>query len=534
MMVAANQNSTSVLWCGDPKVLVFDPVEIKELLRESEFPVYGIKTPSGIGFTHLGQFSLDEGLPIEICLPTITSSQFGDPEFLAEYGVRAAYYAGAMANGIASADMVIALGKEGLMGSFGAGGLSPLRVEEAIQKIQSALPNGPYLFNLLNNPYEPSLERATVDLYIKYGITAVEAAAYVLPSESLVYYRVMGLSETAEGQVKVSNRVLAKISRREVAEKFMSPPPERMLKRLLTKGVITEFQAELARRVPLADDISAEADSGGHTDNRPMVGLLPSILSLRDELQEKYQYNRKIRVGIGGGISTPESLLAAFMMGAAYVVTGSINHASVEAGTSDFTKVQLSKASMTDVIMAPSADMFEMGVKVQVLKRGTMYAMRAQKLYDTYQAYEGIEEIPLPERQSLEKSVFQRNLDDVWADTVSFFKQRDPSQIEKANQDPKKKMALIFRWYLGLASRWSCTGENGRETDYQIWCGPSMGVFNDWVHGTYLESLENRSVVDIANHLLSGCVYQHRIQQLKLANLELADSVYDRYLPKEV
>ena len=165
-------------------------------------------------------------------------------------------------------------------------------------------------------------------------------------------------------------------------------------KRLLDKNLITPIQAALARRVPLADDITAEADSGGHTDNRPLVCLLPSMLALRDEIQEKYQYNQPVRIGIGGGISTPESVLAAFMMGAAYVVTGSINHASIEAGTSDFTKQQLAKAAMTDVTMAPAADMFEMGVNVQVLKRGTMFAMRAKKLYDAYKTYNSIEEIP--------------------------------------------------------------------------------------------------------------------------------------------
>jgi PfaD family protein len=219
------------------------------------------------------------------------------------------------------------------------------------------------------------------------------------------------------------------------------------------------------------------------------------------------------------------------MMGAAYVVTGSINHASVEAATSAFTKAQLAQAAMTDVTMAPSADMFEMGVNVQVLKRGTMYPMRARKLFELYKACNSIEELPEKERASLEKSVFKRGLDEVWADTVAFFQQRDPAQIEKAQADPHKKMALIFRWYLGLASRWSCTGEVGRETDYQIWCGPAMGAFNDWVRGTYLEVLENRHVVDMAEHLLRGAAYRYRLQQLRAQGVQ-AEGVLDVYRPE--
>jgi NAD(P)H-dependent flavin oxidoreductase YrpB (nitropropane dioxygenase family) len=46
----------------------------------------------------------------------------------------------------------------------------------------------------------------------------------------------------------------------------------------------------------------------------------------------------------------------------------------------------LAQAEQADVIMAPAADMFEMGVKLQVLKRGTMFAMRAAKLYELYRA----------------------------------------------------------------------------------------------------------------------------------------------------
>ncbi len=75
--------------------------------------------------------------------------------------------------------------------------------------------------------------------------------------------------------------------------------------------LITPRQASLAARVPMADDITVEADSGGHTDNR----LLPSILALRDELESRFGYQEQVRVGAAGGIGTPHAVLAAFMMG---------------------------------------------------------------------------------------------------------------------------------------------------------------------------------------------------------------------------
>jgi trans-AT polyketide synthase, acyltransferase and oxidoreductase domains len=121
-------------------------------------------------------------------------------------------------------------------------------------------------------------------------------------------------------------------------------------------------------------------------------------------------------------------------------------------------------------------------------------------------------------------------LDEIWDETVAFFQQRDPQQLERAIANPKRKMALIFRWYLGLSSRWSNTGEAGREIDYQIWCGPAMGAFNDWVRGTYLAEPQNRRVADIADHLMTGAVFLYRLQSLSLQGLHLPAS-YRQYDP---
>jgi hypothetical protein len=77
-------------------------------------------------------------------------------------------------------------------------------------------------------------------------------------------------------------------------------------------------------------------------------------------------------------------------------------------------------------------------------------------------------------------------------------------------------MALIFRWYLGLATPWAIQEAEGRKMDYQIWCGPAMGAFNDWVRGTYLEEPQNRHAVDIAHRLLEGAARLYRLQELRL------------------
>lgn len=522
-------------WEGAPSEIAFDEAAIRARLLDMNRPLFVLRAGGRIGFSTEGRVVPAQAagqIELLATLPPQPLESLGDPAFRALFGLKYAYAAGAMAQGIASEELVIALGKAGMLGSFGAAGLGPARLEAAIQRIQQALPEGPYAFNLIHSPNEEALERRAVELYLKYGVTAVEASAYLDLTPHIVYYRAAGLGLNSQGQLEIKNRVIAKLSRREVATKFMQPAPEKILKSLVESGLITAQQARLAAQVPVADSITVEADSGGHTDNRPLVCLLPSIIELRDEIQERYKYARPVSVGAGGGIGTPASALAAFMLGAAYVVTGSVNSSCLEAGTSDHTKKLLAQAEMADVIMAPSADMFEMGVKVQLLKRGTLFPMRSQKLYELYRQYNSLAEIPAAEMATLEKQIFRRSLDSVWEETVAYFQERDPELIKRATDNPKRKMALIFRWYLGLSSRWSNTGEKGREMDYQIWCGPAMGAFNDWVRGSYLEAPANRHAADVALQLLTGAAFLNRVQNLKLLGVQLP-SHYSRFRPVE-
>jgi len=510
-------------WKVDANTVSSSEVAIKKALMAIDKPVYLAQSAAGLGIT---QQSCKEGSQAVLAFAqAVNPEDLGDPAFKAQHNVKYAYHGGAMANGIASVELVVALGKAGLLCSFGAAGLVPAVIEDSIKRIQAQLPNGPFAVNLIHAPSEEALESGAVDIFLKLGVRVVEASAYLGLTDHIVYYRLAGLSQNRDGSVHIGNKVIAKISRTEVATKFMSPAPQKIVDKLLAQGKITPLQAQLAQRVPMADDITAEADSGGHTDNRPFLTLLPAIIALRNEIQAQYHFSPSLRVGAGGGIGTPEAALAAFNMGAAYIVLGSVNQACVEAGASDHTRKLLANVEMADVTMAPAADMFEMGVKLQVVKRGTMFAMRANKLYELYLKYDAIEAIPALEREKIEQQIFRQNLDDVWVTTIEFFQERDAQMLERAKNNPKRKMALIFRWYLGLSSRWSNIGEKGREMDYQIWAGPSLGAFNSWVKGSYLEEYSQRKAVDVALHLLKGAAYLQRVNQLKLQGVNLPQNL---------
>ncbi len=523
-MITFKGNKQALYWKGSPRSISFDSAGIQQKLKNTAGNCFIVEDHAGrIGVANAGNLSTeDRGLQLLAMVAPLEAQQLGDSSFRQDYALKYAYKTGAMANGIASEELVIAMGKAGLIGSFGAAGLIPSRVEKAIKTIQAALPNESYAVNLIHSPNEPALEEGAVKHFLNLGVRVVEASAFLNLTLNLVHYRVAGLEKNAAGDILIKNKVIAKISRQEVARHFMQPAPTKYLNQLLKEGKITPLQAELAAKVPMADDITVEADSGGHTDNRPLVALLPSIIRLRDEMLDKHTFKFPIRVGAAGGISTPESALSAFMMGAAYIVTGSVNQACVEAGTSEHVRQLLATVSQTDVMMAPASDMFEMGVELQVLKRGTLFGPRAKKLYELYMKNDSIDTIDEKERLKIEKTVFKKTFEEVWQGCIDFFNERDPRQIERAQGNPKRKMALIFRWYLGLSSNWANHGVKERLTDMQIWCGPSMGAFNDWSKGSYLESYQKRQAADIAVHIMEGAAYLYRVQALRTQGIELA------------
>lgn len=466
----------------------------------------------------------EESLEDTFCIgsiPSMGAEALGDRSFIDDYGTKYAYMAGAMANGISSVNMVIELGANGFLGSFGTGGLSQTQIEESICSIKSKIPNGPYAVNLLHSPTNVKREFDTVAVFLKHGVDIVEASAYINISPALVYYRLSGLKRTNDGEVQATHRVIAKISREEVALKFMQPADKEIVEMLLQEKMITEEQAALSKKIPMADDITVEADSAGHTDNRPLVSILPAIISLRDRIQQEYNYIKPVRIGAAGGISTPSAAIGAFQMGAAYIVTGSVNQACVEAGTSDYVRKVLAEAKMTDVMMAPCADMFELGAKVQVLKKGTMFPMNGQKLYEIYRKYSSLEELSSKEKEQLEKRIFKRSINEVWSDVVKYFDNIDKNVVIRAKSDNKHKMALIFRWYLGNSSRWAVKGITDRCMDMQIWCGQAMGAFNSWVKSTYMEEAHNRKVADVALHIMNGAAYIFRINIAELMGVRV-------------
>jgi trans-AT polyketide synthase/acyltransferase/oxidoreductase domain-containing protein len=227
---------------------------------------------------------------------------------------------------------------------------------------------------------------------------------------------------------------------------------------------------------------------------------MPAMIKLRDDTMKEYGYSKKIRIGAAGGIGTPEAAAAAFIMGADFLLTGSINQCTVEAGVSAIAKDLLQDINVQDTAYAPAADMFELGAKVQVIKKGVLFPARANKLYELYRRYNSIDEIDRKTKQQLQDKFFKLTFDEIYEDVKCYYSVED---IEKAEKNPKQKMAYIFRWYLGKSTHYAINGDEEQKVNFQILCGPALGAFNQWVKGSELENWHNRHVDEIAKNIMA-------------------------------
>lgn len=439
--------------------------------------------------------------------------RLGSTAFRKEFGLKYAYLAGGMYRGIASKELVVSLAKSGMLGFLGTAAMSLLEMEKDITFIQNELTGKEaYGMNLIHNLVEPETEMETVKLFLKLGVQNVEAAAFMQITKPLVLYRLTGLRKDKNGHTKCDHKILGKVSRPEVAEAFMRPAPAKIVKELLEEGAITQEQASLSKTIPMSFDICVEADSGGHTDGGVALVLLPSIQQLRKSVEKEYGYQEEIRVGLAGGIGTPQAVACAFVMGADFVLTGSINQCTVESGTSTLVKDLLQEINVQDTEYAPAGDMFELGAQVQVLKKGVLFPARANKLYALYNQHNSLDEIPVKTIDQLERNYFKKSINTIWEETKSYFRNKGrDAEITKAEQNSRHKMALIFRWYFGYSNKLAFEGNADDKVNFQVHTGPALGAFNQWVKGTELESWRNRHVdkiglkmMDEAAQLLQG------------------------------
>jgi trans-AT polyketide synthase/acyltransferase/oxidoreductase domain-containing protein len=359
--------------------------------------------------------------------------------------------------------------------------------------------------NLLCPLDDPELEQGTVELYLRHDVRFVEAAGYPRLTASLLRLRYSGAHLDSTGRPIVPRQIVAKVSRPEVARAFCAPAPAALVAEVLRRGWLTPAEAEIAARVPVSENLCVESDSGGHTDGGVALALLPAMVRLRDEVAAAHPGMGRVRVGAAGGLGAPEAIAAAFVLGAEFVVTGSVNQCTPQAGISDLAKNLLAAVDVQDTGYAPAGDMFELGARAQVVRKGTLFASRANKLYQIYRSYDGLDALPERLRRTLEDTYFRRSIAEVWQETCDYHQRTGgAAELDRAQRDPRHRMALVFHWYFAHSVRTALAGTPEERVNFQIQCGPAMGAFNRLVAGTELADWRARDVVTIAELLMRG------------------------------
>ncbi|MFF3641655.1 ACP S-malonyltransferase [Streptomyces sp. NPDC002564] len=407
----------------------------------------------------------------------------GADSFRERYGLRHAYLAGSMYGGLSGADLLVRLAKAGCMGFLGTGGLSPAEIETGLDTVRADLgADGAYGANLLHQHADPQREAALVDLFLRKGVHTVEASGFLRITPALVKFRLSG------------GRILAKVSSTDMAAAFLAPAPPAVVRDLVASGQVPAADAARYADLPLADDLCVEAGSGWYDAVGSLATLLPAVVRLRDAASGA---GPRVHVGAAGGIGSPEAAAAAFLLGADFLLTGSINQCTPEAHTSTPVKDLLQELDVHDVALAPAAEMFELGVRAQVVKRGVFLPARAGKLHELWRRHDSLDDIDAATRRQIEEKFLRGPLDPAGA---------------APGDDAKRRMADAFRAYLDRGFALARSGEPGRTVDYLIYCGPAMGAFNAWVRGTVLEPWQSRHVDTIAEQLMSetAALLRHR------------------------
>lgn len=393
-----------------------------------------------------------------------TAESLGAASFRERYGLRYAYLLGGMYRGISGPELLGAAAKGGLLGFLGTGGLELDEVAGQLRGLVGDLGlGGAFGVNLLYRHGAPEAESALVDLLLQHGVELVEASGFPEITPALVRFRLNG------------GRIIAKVSRTDVAAQFLAPPPQRLVERLLAAGEVTEEAARAASGRPMADDLCVEAVGGWLDGTADLLTLLPSVIRLRDAAALS---GPRVHVGCAGGIGTPEAAAAAFMLGAEFILTGSVNQCSVEAATSSAVKDMLAQAQEYDVDAGPWGEQLELGVRARYLKRGLFFPARANRLHELSRQYHTLAELDDATRSRVVEQYLGGEL---------------PATTD---------LAAVLRGYVERCHRLALTGDERSKVDFLIHCGPAMGAFNQVVAGTRLEDWRARTVEAIATLLM--------------------------------
>ncbi|WP_459480607.1 ACP S-malonyltransferase [Clostridium saccharoperbutylacetonicum] len=430
--------------------------------------------------------------------------------FTGEYKVKYPYVIGGIERGISSKEMIVKSGTEKILSFLGTKKMDLDEIEESIIYIKDRLTEGePFGINITYDYFNSEISEKIINLCLKYNVKNIEVSGYTNIPNCVIRYKLEGIKRK-NGSLVCENRVFYNTARLNI-EELLKPISESTVKNLSRERINYE-DVSIFRNISIIDGLTIKCDGNSNNNGFNILNILPVAVRVKNKVLEKFKYMNKIYIGVGGGIGNPEALAVSFMLGADYVVTDSINQCSIEANCSELVKDLLEQVGFEDTIYVPDAERFEIGGKVQVLKKGVMFPSRANKLYELYRQYDSYYEIDEKLRSQVEKKFFMKSFEEYYDECKKGLSAEEINIIEK---DEKKKMAVVFKRYLTESSLLAQKGVDEQRMNFQIYCSPAIGVFNNYVKDSELKDWRKRSVTKIAEVLMNDA---KKIIESKITN----------------
>lgn len=369
-------------------------------------------------------------------------------------GARRRWVVGGKAYGISSPELVNAAADDGCLAFYGAAGVPLPQVADDLARLDR---RGPVGVNVAQA--DATRDAAVLELARAHGLERVEVSGFLRPTPAVVGFRFGGPSF-----------VLAKVSRLGAARAWLSPPSARVLRAAVDRGLLSSTRAAAAADQPCAHGLILEGDSGGHTDRRSWLTLLPAVRALPG--------GDTALLGVAGGIGTPEAVRAAIAAGADFVLGGSVHQSCEESGVRDAVRHTLQRAAVEDFTYAPSAVWFGTPARVQVV--ANRFAHRAQRLEKLW--HDRGDDVLDGDDLAFVSELFGP-LDEAWRQAAAWLAQHDPGLLATADTRRARLALLCRRWLAACARR--VVHDDGGE-DLQIWSGPAVAALNARVAGTPL------------------------------------------------
>ncbi|MBE3013942.1 ACP S-malonyltransferase [Microbispora sp. NEAU-D428] len=241
--------------------------------------------------------------------------RLGSAEFRRDYGTRLACAALEDAGAAGSADEVTRTARRGVLAFLGVDGLSAGDVERAVQRLRRDLgPGAPYgvALDARRTGGDEAEQERVAGLCLRYGVRFLHVTLGDQAPPEVVRFRFAGACRDAAGRPVAPNRLVARVAAPDLAERLMRPPAEPILAELSARGALTPAEVEVARRLPVSEDVCLDCSSEG-----PGLEVrLPEALRRRDEVVSAHGHH----VRVGAACATPEAAAVAFVLGADFVV----------------------------------------------------------------------------------------------------------------------------------------------------------------------------------------------------------------------